>query len=86
MTVRRLLSLAAGEALDEKTCCNLLSSVGLCAMEYIDREADATLSGGEMKADRDRDRSRKAAPDLQFSMSRRRGSTSGVFSMLIKTF
>ena len=41
MTVRRLLSLAAGEALDEKTCCNLLSSVGLCAMEYIDREADA---------------------------------------------
>ena len=49
MTVRRLLSLAAGEELDEKTCCNLLSSVGLCAMEYIDREADATLSGGEMK-------------------------------------
>lgn len=49
MTVRRLLSLAAGETLDEKTCCNLLSSVGLCAMEYIDREADATLSGGEMK-------------------------------------
>ena len=49
MTVRRLLSLAAGEPLDEKTCCNLLSSVGLCAMEYIDREADATLSGGEMK-------------------------------------
>lgn len=49
MTVRRLLSLAAGENLDEKTCCNLLSSVGLCAMEYIDREADATLSGGEMK-------------------------------------
>lgn len=49
MTVRRLLSLAAGEPLDEKTCCALLSSVGLCAMEYIDREADATLSGGEMK-------------------------------------
>ena len=49
MTVRRLLSLAAGHPLDEKTCCNLLSSVGLCAMEYIDREADATLSGGEIK-------------------------------------
>ena len=49
MTVRRLLSLAAGEALDEKTGCNLLSSVGLGAMEYIDRDADATLSGGEMK-------------------------------------
>ncbi len=49
MTVRRLLSLAAGRTLDEKTCCDLLSSVGLCAREYIDREADATLSGGEMK-------------------------------------
>lgn len=49
MTVRRLLSLAAGTTLDEKTCCGYLSSVGLCAMEYIDREVDATLSGGEMK-------------------------------------
>ena len=46
MTVRRLLSLAAGKTLDETTCCDLLSSVGLCAREYIDREADATLSGG----------------------------------------
>lgn len=49
MTVRRLLSLAAGRELSEDKCCSLLSSVGLCAMEYIDREADATLSGGEMK-------------------------------------
>ncbi len=49
MTVRRLLSLAAGETLDEKTCCGLLSSVGLCAREYIDREVDTTLSGGETK-------------------------------------
>ena len=32
-----------------KTCCNLLRSVGLCAREYNDREADATLDGGEMK-------------------------------------
>ena len=49
MTVRRLLHLAAGRTLSEDECCNLLSSVGLCAREYIDREADATLSGGEMK-------------------------------------
>lgn len=49
MTVRRLLNLAAGRMLSEDECCGLLSSVGLCAMEYIDREADATLSGGEMK-------------------------------------
>lgn len=49
MTVRRLLHLAAGRTLSEDECCSLLSSVGLCAREYIDREADATLSGGEMK-------------------------------------
>lgn len=49
MTVRRLLNLAAGRALSESECCSLLSSVGLCAQEYIDREADTTLSGGEMK-------------------------------------
>ena len=47
--VKRLLSLAAGRELDDTTCCELLSSVGLCAKEYINREADATLSGGEMK-------------------------------------
>ncbi len=49
MTVRRLLALAAGRTVDEEECCALLSSVGLCAREYIDREVDATLSGGEMK-------------------------------------
>ena len=30
-------------------CCQLLSTVGLCANEYIEREVDGTLSGGEMK-------------------------------------
>jgi Fe-S cluster assembly ATP-binding protein len=49
MTVRRFLALAAGEKLKENVCCDLLSSVGLCAKEYINREIDATLSGGEMK-------------------------------------
>lgn len=49
MTVARLLNLAAGEALPEKTACMLLSNVGLCAREYLNREADATLSGGERK-------------------------------------
>ena len=49
MTIRKLLSLAAGEPLNEEKCCALLSSVGLCAGEYIDRQADDTLSGGEMK-------------------------------------
>lgn len=49
MTVRRFLNLAAGRSLSEEECCGLLSSVGLCAREYIDREVDATLSGGEVK-------------------------------------
>lgn len=49
MTIRRLLNLAAGEELPEHACCDLLSSVGMCAGEYLDREVDATLSGGERK-------------------------------------
>lgn len=49
MTVRRLLSLAAGKELPEHVCCDLLSNVGMCAREYLDREVDATLSGGERK-------------------------------------
>ncbi len=49
MTIRRFLNLAAGRALPEQVSCRLLSSVGLCAKEYLDREVDATLSGGERK-------------------------------------
>lgn len=49
MTVIRLLSLAAGRELTKPECCRMLSTVGLCANEYITREVDATLSGGEMK-------------------------------------
>ena len=49
MTVDRLLSLAAGEPLPEQVACRMLSAVGLCAKEYLKREIDGTLSGGEMK-------------------------------------
>lgn len=49
MTVDRLISLAAGEHKSESECCDLLSRVGLCAQEYVKREVDNTLSGGEMK-------------------------------------
>ena len=49
MTIRRLLNLAAGKELPEYVCCDLLSNVGMCAKEYLDREVDATLSGGERK-------------------------------------
>lgn len=49
MTVDRLISLAAREQKSEAECCDLLSRVGLCAKEYVKREVDSTLSGGEMK-------------------------------------
>lgn len=49
MTVIRLLSIAAGRELSKPECCRMLSTVGLCANEYITREVDGTLSGGEMK-------------------------------------
>lgn len=48
-TVRKLLELAAGKALTEGRVCEMLSRVGLCSKDYIGREVDATLSGGEIK-------------------------------------
>ena len=49
LTVRDLLELAAGGKLPEEELCGLLGQVGLCANEYIDREMNASLSGGESK-------------------------------------
>lgn len=49
ITVRELLSLAAGAELNEHGMCEYLSDVGLCARDYIDREVNASLSGGEIK-------------------------------------
>lgn len=49
LTVRDLIGLAAKDALDEESLCAILSKVGLCAREYIDREVDGSLSGGEIK-------------------------------------
>ena len=49
LTVRRLLSLAHGSELPEDECCSYLTSVGLCSMDYLNREVDSSLSGGEVK-------------------------------------
>lgn len=49
LTVRQLVELASGGRLGEDRLCDILSRVGLCAREYVDREVNATLSGGEMK-------------------------------------
>ena len=44
-----LLRLAAGRELSVGDACEYLSAVGLCARDYINREVNASLSGGEMK-------------------------------------
>ncbi len=49
LRVRDLLSLAAGGSTDINQACNYLSEVGLCARDYIDRELNDSLSGGELK-------------------------------------
>ena len=49
LTVSKMLSLAAGKSLSEKESCAYLSRVGLCSAEYVKRELDSSLSGGEMK-------------------------------------
>ncbi len=49
LTVKDLISLAAGKTLSVASACEYLSEVGLCAKEYVGREVDASLSGGELK-------------------------------------
>ena len=50
ITVKRLLTLASGnETLSKDQCCQYLTRVGLCANDYLDREVDVSLSGGEVK-------------------------------------
>ena len=47
--VRDLITLAAGSKLSTSGACEYLSRVGLCARDYINRDVDASLSGGELK-------------------------------------
>ena len=49
MSVRKLWSLAHGKDLDEEICCSYLTDVGLCSKDYLNRDVDASLSGGEVK-------------------------------------
>ena len=49
LTVRDLLSLANGSTLPEDQCCAYLTGVGLCSKDYLNREVDSSLSGGEIK-------------------------------------
>ena len=49
LTVKDLIALAAGKPIGVGVACAYLSEVGLCAKDYIDREVDGSLSGGELK-------------------------------------
>ena len=47
--MRDLINIAAGKNMKISDACAYLSEVGLCAREYIDREVNGSLSGGELK-------------------------------------
>lgn len=49
ITVHDLISLASGKEISINEACDYLSQVGLCARDYINREVNASLSGGELK-------------------------------------
>ncbi len=49
ITVRMMLDIAAGRELNMDELCDLLGKVGLCTVDYIDRDVDGSLSGGEIK-------------------------------------
>ncbi len=49
ISVSDLMTVAAGKTLAHDECCSYLTKVGLCAKDYLDREVDNSLSGGELK-------------------------------------
>ena len=49
MTVYDLLKTASGQDMTRMECCDYLTRVGLCARDYVDRDMDVSLSGGEAK-------------------------------------
>lgn len=49
LTVRDLIETSAGNSIKICDACDVLSDVGLCAQEYLNREVNSELSGGELK-------------------------------------
>lgn len=49
INVHDLLKLSLGKDICKRECCDILSEVGLCVIDYVDREVNDTLSGGELK-------------------------------------
>jgi len=65
-TVKDMLRLATGRDLDTDETCAYLAEVGLCAVDYYNREVNASLSGGELKR-------------IEIAMLMARGSTLAIF-------
>lgn len=66
LTVKDLICLASGKNLSINEVCELLSEVGLCARDYVDRELNGKLSGGELKR-------------IEIAMIRARGTKMSIF-------
>ena len=49
LTVKNLIEIASNNTVTMKEACDYLAEVGLCAKEYINRQIDSKLSGGELK-------------------------------------
>lgn len=49
LTVKDMVSIASGRTMSTHQVCDVLSEVGLCARDYVDREVNNSLSGGELK-------------------------------------
>ena len=49
ITVRDMLEIARGGSMTEAEVCDIMDKVGVCAQDYVDRDVDASLSGGEIK-------------------------------------
>ena len=80
LTVKDLITIAAGKEMSVSEICDILSEVGLCAREYIDREINASLSGGELKRIEIAMITARE-PNSPFSTSRKRGLIYGVLTV-----
>lgn len=49
LTIAKLFEISAGRKLEKKEQCKVLTTLGLCPSEYLHRELDSSLSGGELK-------------------------------------
>lgn len=83
ITVIDLLRIAAGKQLTISEACEYLSEVGLCARDYINREVDASLSGGELKRIEIATIIARGT-ELQYLMSLKQELICGVLTALLK--